>query len=286
MFREAGELKQHLEPPASALPKAPLCDVAHDVRRENHMQDLPKSCRICYARALGGMAEFCAPRSCRRSLDAARKRGARGTRQRCTRTASFTMGLIGTVMPGVPALAGASAYDMGEAMLRRLGWTAAAAMTDGCRRGHVHRGIRPVIIREAHIPMLSVLRRLPPSAATATRCAANRLSLLHLLHLLLVALLHLLRLLLVLLFYLLHSGRSGILSRQLLVFLVLLLLEFLPVLVLLCDQLVLLLLVLLVQFGVPCLRRTGLFDGRQFLRMDRGVGASSGGNRRRAVVRG
>lgn len=65
--------------------------------------------------------------------------------------------------------------------------------------------------------------------------AASRLSLRHLLHLLRVPLMHLLRLLLVLLFNLLHSRRSSLLFGQLLMFLVLLLLEFLPIPVLLRD---------------------------------------------------
>jgi hypothetical protein len=51
-------------------------------------------------------------------------------------------------------------------------------------------------------------------------------------------------------------------------FLVLLLLEFLPVLILLRDQLALLLLVFLVQLRVPCVRG-GSLDGRQFFRMRR-----------------
>ena len=50
-------------------------------------------------------------------------------------------------------------------------------------------------------------------------------------------------------------------------FLVLLLLEFLPILGLLGDQLFLLLLVFLVQLRVPRVRSAGAFDGRQFLRM-------------------
>ena len=76
--------------------------------------------------------------------------------------------------------------------------------------------------------------------------AASRLSLLHLLHLLRVPLMHLLRLLLVLLFNLLHSRWSSLLIRHLLMFRVLLLPEFLPILVLLRDHVVLLLLVFLV----------------------------------------
>ena len=54
-------------------------------------------------------------------------------------------------------------------------------------------------------------------------------------------------------------------------FLVLLLLEFLPILVLLRDQLVLLLLVFLVLLRVTRVRCSGPFDGRQVLRMDRHV---------------
>jgi hypothetical protein len=50
--------------------------------------------------------------------------------------------------------------------------------------------------------------------------------------------------------------------------LLLLLLEFLPILGLLCHQLFLLLLVLLVHLGVPRLKSSGVFDGRQLLRMD------------------
>src|ERR1035441_5952163 len=96
---------------------------------------------------------------------------------------------------------------------------------------------------------------------------------------------HLLCLLLVLLFYLLHSLWSSLLSRQLLMFLVLLLLEFLPILALLRDSLVLLLLVSLVHLRVSRLGRSGAFDGRQVLRMDCKVGASSRSIWRRAVVR-
>jgi hypothetical protein len=60
----------------------------------------------------------------------------------------------------------------------------------------------------------------------ATRCSAASwlLSLLHVLHLLRVPLLQLLRLLLVPLLHLLRFRRSGVLSRQPLMFLVLLLL--------------------------------------------------------------
>jgi hypothetical protein len=98
-------------------------------------------------------------------------------------------------------------------------------------------------------------------------------------------LLQLLRLLRVLLFHLLHSRWSSLLFRQLPMFLVLLLLEFLPILALLRDGLFLLLLVFLVQLRVPRLGSGGAFDGRQLLRMDCGVGATSRSNWRRAVVR-
>jgi hypothetical protein len=74
-----------------------------------------------------------------------------------------------------------------------------------------------------------------PAPAAAAGASASRLSLLHLLHLLRVPLMHLLRLLLVLLFNLLHSCWSSPLFRQLLMFPVLRLLEFLPILVLLRD---------------------------------------------------
>ena len=79
-------------------------------------------------------------------------------------------------------------------------------------------------------------RGLPlPASAAAASSAGSRLSLLHLLHLLRVPLMHLLRLLLMLLLNLLHSRWSSPLFRQLLMFRVLLLLEFLPILVLLRD---------------------------------------------------
>src|SRR5271157_2998683 len=68
-------------------------------------------------------------------------------------------------------------------------------------------------------------------------------------------------------------------------FLVLLLLEFLPILALLRDCIVLLLLVFLVQLRVSRLGGSGALDRRQVLRMGGEVGASSRGNRRRAVVR-
>ena len=73
---------------------------------------------------------------------------------------------------------------------------------------------------------------------------------------------HLLRLLLMLLLNLLHSRWSSPLFRQLLMFRVLLLLEFLPILVLLRHHVVLLLLVFLVQLRVPRLRSSGALDGR------------------------
>ena len=127
------------------------------------------------------------------------------------------------------------------------------------------------------------------SAATtaAARSTAARwlLSLLHLLRLLRVGLLQFLRLLLVSLLHLLRSFGSSMLFRQLLMLIVLLLLEFLPILGLPCDQLILLLLVFLVHLRVPRLSNSGAFDGRQLLRMGCKVGARSRGNCRRAVVR-
>ena len=116
--------------------------------------------------------------------------------------------------------------------------------------------------------------------------AGRLLSLLHLLSLLRVTLLHLLGLLLVLLFQLLRSCRIGLLPRQLLMFLVLLLLEILPILVLLRDHLVLLLLVFLILLRVPGIRNSGAFDGRQFLRMGCCGSVSRRSDWRRAVVRG
>ena len=83
--------------------------------------------------------------------------------------------------------------------------------------------------------------RLTSPAATRSSAASWLLSLLHLLRLLRVSLLQLLRLLLVLLLHLLRSRWSSILFRQLLMFVVLLLLEFLPFLVLLRDYVFLLL---------------------------------------------
>ena len=113
----------------------------------------------------------------------------------------------------------------------------------------------------------------------AARSAAGRLlSLLHLLRLLRVFLLQLLRLLLVLLLHLLHFRWGSILLRQLLMFVVLLLLKVLPFLGLLRDYGVLLLLVFLVQLRVPRVGSSGMFDGRQFLRMGCHVGAMSRDN--------
>ena len=100
-----------------------------------------------------------------------------------------------------------------------------------------------------------------------------------------MGLLQLLRLLLVSLLHLLRFSGTSILFRQLLMLLVLLLLEFLPVLGLPCDQLILLLLVFLVHLRVPRLGSSGAFDGRQFPRMDGKVGVRSRSNCRHAVVR-
>lgn len=93
-------------------------------------------------------------------------------------------------------------------------------------------------------------------SATAARSSAatRRLFLLHLLYLFGVFLRQLLRLLLVLLFHLLRSRLTGRLFCQLLMFLVLLLLEFQPILVLLHDQVFLLLLISLVQLRVTRVR--------------------------------
>jgi hypothetical protein len=106
------------------------------------------------------------------------------------------------------------------------------------------------------------------SAAARSSPARWLLFLLHLLGLLRVGLLQTLRLLLVLLLHLLRSLGTSLLFRQLLMLIVLLLLEFLPILGLPGDQLILLLVVFLVHLGVPRLRHSGAFDGRQFLRMD------------------
>ena len=92
--------------------------------------------------------------------------------------------------------------------------------------------------------------------------------LLQLLPLLRMPLIHLLRLLLVPLLHLLLSGFVGILFRQLRVLLLLLLLEFLPLLILLGDQLVLLLLVFPVLLGISGVG-SGAFNGRKLVGMDR-----------------
>jgi hypothetical protein len=104
------------------------------------------------------------------------------------------------------------------------------------------------------------------------RSGARRLlSLLHLLHLR--------GLLLMLLLQLLRFHRISFLFRQLLMFVFLLLLELLPILVLLGDDLGLLLLVFLIELRVSCIRSGGSFDGRQFLGVRCGGAASSGSNR-------
>jgi hypothetical protein len=107
-----------------------------------------------------------------------------------------------------------------------------------------------------------------------------------LLHLLRVGLLQVLGLLLVLLLQLLGPHGISLLFRQLLMFLILLLLEFLPILILRRDYLVLLLLVFLIQLGVPCIRGCGAFDRRHFFGMGRRSGASGGRDWRRSMVRG
>jgi len=103
------------------------------------------------------------------------------------------------------------------------------------------------------------------------------------LRLLRVSLLQLLRLLLMPLLHMLRFRWSCLLSCQLLMFLILLLLEFLPILVLLRDYLLLLLLVFLVELRVPRVR-SGALDRRQLLRMGRKVGASGRDNCRCAAV--
>ena len=122
------------------------------------------------------------------------------------------------------------------------------------------------------------------ATAAATRCAAARLSLLHLLNLLRVHFVQLLRLLLMLLLHLLRPFGGCLLLRQLLMFLILRLLEFLPLLVLRGDQLILLLLVFLVHLRVPRFGRGRTLHGRQILRMGREVRTGCCGHRWRAVV--
>ena len=126
--------------------------------------------------------------------------------------------------------------------------------------------------------------RLPAPAAARTSAASWLLSL-HLLHLLRVSLLHLLGLLLVFLLHLLSSCWISLLSRQLPMFLVLLLLKFLPILILPRYQLFLLVLVFLVLLCVPRLRSSGALDRRQVLGMGRKGGARSRSDWRRAVIR-
>ena len=117
------------------------------------------------------------------------------------------------------------------------------------------------------------------STTAAVRCSAPcwLLLSLHLLRLLRVFFLQLLGLLRVLLLRLLVGCRTRMLFGQLLMLFVLLQLQFLPILRLLRNQLVLLFLVVLVL-----LRVTGVWSnwpryGWQFLRMDGSVGASSSG---------
>jgi hypothetical protein len=132
-----------------------------------------------------------------------------------------------------------------------------------------------------------MMDRMSVFSPTAAACSAAgwRLSLLYLLHLLRVPLRHLLRLLRVLLLGLLHSRGGSLLFRQLLMFLILRLLKFLPFLVLLGDHLILLFLVFLVHLRVPGVgsRNSGR---RQFRRMDRRVGTRRCRHGRCAVVRG
>jgi hypothetical protein len=85
----------------------------------------------------------------------------------------------------------------------------------------------------------------------------------------------LLRLLLVLLLHLLLCRFTGVLLRQPLMFLLLLLLEFLPFLFLLREYLFLLLLVFLVQLRVACVWGAGALRGRKVLRMDGRAGSRS-----------
>ena len=88
-------------------------------------------------------------------------------------------------------------------------------------------------------------------------------------------LLQLLRLLLVPLLYLLLSRFISMLLGQALMFLILPLLEFLPLLFLLREYLFLLLLVLLIQLRVACIRSAGSRRGRKVARMDGRAGSSS-----------
>ncbi len=90
---------------------------------------------------------------------------------------------------------------------------------------------------------------------------------LQVLHLSCVALLKLLGLLRVALFHLLPFGSTAIAPGKSLMLSILLLLEFLPLLVLLIDQLLLLLFVFLVELGVAAIRCRWTFDRRQVLGM-------------------
>ena len=99
------------------------------------------------------------------------------------------------------------------------------------------------------------------------------LFLLQVLLLLGVPLHHLLRLLLVLLLHLLRSFWRSFLLRQLLMFVLLPLLEFVAFLILSGYQLILLLLVPLVCLRIAGMRSAGAFDGREFVGMD-GISAA------------
>ena len=90
------------------------------------------------------------------------------------------------------------------------------------------------------------------------------LSLLQVLLLLDVSLFHLLSLLLMMLFDLLLPGVVGVLARHPLMILLLFLLEFLVLLVLSCDQLLLLLLVFPVELRIACIRRSRPVMRRDF----------------------
>jgi len=85
---------------------------------------------------------------------------------------------------------------------------------------------------------------------------------------------HLLRLLLVLLLHLLGLDLAGLLLIYPLMFGVLLLLEALPFLVLFGNQVVLLLLILLVRFGVSGVCRLGMLNRGKVIWMDNASGLS------------
>ena len=105
------------------------------------------------------------------------------------------------------------------------------------------------------------------------RSGARLLSLLHVLLLFGVALDHLLCLLLMALLDLLPLSLIGILSVELLVFPVLLLLKFLPILLLLGVKLFLLFLIFLVLLGISCVRRSRALNRAQVIGVH-GVGAT------------